>query len=151
MHSFNEIGATLTPQLKICRPNEIDIDMWSLPWQHLKKAVANMAAKDRTIHTEEDRTHLKGIGEIDQPINKSIIHGLGERERKVYNHISTGAVWTEQHLQDVGLSDGRCRHCQQFVDGASHILWKCPAINKHRNINDLANIDVDLLPQYIKH
>ncbi len=49
------------------------------------------------------------------------------------------------------MSDGKCKHCGQETQDITHVLWQCPAINKHRKIHDLGQIDPDLLPNYIKH
>ncbi len=82
---------------------------------------------------------------------KKIISGLGPKEQKIYNHISSGGAWSDAHLQDIGPSDGKCVHCGQDVQDISHITWNCPKINQHRKINDLKEVDSDMLPVFIKH
>ncbi len=82
---------------------------------------------------------------------KKILSNLGPKEQKIYNHISSGGAWSEAHLKDIGLSEGRCQHCGQDVQDITHITWECPEINKHRKIKDLRDVNADLLPDFIKH
>ncbi len=151
INSLEQVGAQLTHDLKITKEGEADIDIWSLPWQHLKKAISEMCANHRVAHASCDRSHLREVGEIDGQITKKIVNGLGPKERCIYNHISTGGAWSESHLQDIGLSQGKCTHCGQVAEDICHVTWHCPIVNKHRKIQDLQNVNPDLLPTYIKH
>ncbi len=152
MHSVEQMGAKITPDLRIVKDNEADIDILHMPWQHLKKATVELAANKRAVDVTDQRSHLKGLNEIDNQIVKKIINRLGDKEARVYNHISTGGAWSEAHLQDIGLSEsGTCTHCGGEVHDISHVLWSCPVVNKHRKVEDLNHLDPQLLPTYIKH
>ncbi len=82
---------------------------------------------------------------------KKILSGLGPKEQKIYSHISTGGAWSEAHLQEIGLSEGKCQHCGQQVQYIKHITWERPEINKHRKILGLKDVNADLLPDFVKH
>ena len=110
-----------------------------------------MMAQTRIKRASQDRTHLDNVCETDAQISKTIVNSLGEKERRIYNHISSGAAWAECHLHDIGLSDGKWKHCGKDTQDITHVSWQCPVINKHRKLNDLDQIDPDLLPTYIKH
>ncbi len=151
INSLQAYDATLTPNLIIARQGEADIDLWNLPWQHLKRAVVEMAAKERAKQAGEERAHLANLQEIDGQISKKIVQSLGDKEKKVYNQISTGGAWSEAHLEEIGLSQGKCTHCGQQADDISHVTWHCPAVNKHRTFIDLKGLNPDALPCFIKH
>ena len=82
------MGATLGTDLVIRKESEASIDLWNLPWQHLKKALTEWCIVTRSKHAAKDRTHLQQVDEIDAHITKKIISCLGDKERKVYSHIS---------------------------------------------------------------
>ncbi len=111
LHSLREVGACLSDDLKIKIKGEPDIDTWHMPSQHLKKSTTNMMANHRARNATASRSHLTGLEEIDAPISKEMISKLATKELKVYNHLASGGAWAEQHLQDIGLSNGRCKHC----------------------------------------
>ncbi len=108
-----------------------------MPWQHLKKAMAKHRARNATAA----RSHLTGLDEIVAPISKNIINNMATKELRVYNHLATGGAWAEQHLQDMGLSNGRCKHCGAKAETITHVTWECPEINKHRQHTKLAKVD----------
>ena len=125
--------------------------MVHMPWQHLKKAVNDLAVRSRAHTASASRSHLKGVEEIDNHIVKKVVASLGQKEQKVYNHISSGGAWADNHLQEIGLSNGKCPHCGQDVDDITHITWQCVSINKHRKNHALKDVDPAMLPTYIKH
>ena len=97
-----------------------------MPWQHLKKATIELAANKRAENASEHRTHLHDIKEIDNQIVKKVVHSLGEKEKRVYGHISSGGAWSEGHLHDIGLSEsGKCTHCGEEVHDIAHMELSC--------------------------
>ncbi len=134
MHSLQECGATLKDDLNIVQPNEPNIDLWHMPWQHLKSAVEEIAANARTRVGTVARQHMKDLNEIDGVIHKKILHVLGPKERKIFNHISSGAAWSEEHKLDIGLSDGKCKLCGANTTDITHVTWECEHIHIHRHI-----------------
>ncbi len=148
---LKEHGAILDSNFVIHIDKEADIDVLNMPWQHLKRAIADIAVRKRNLKAAENRTHMDGLKEVDTQIVHRIIHGLGEKEKKVYRHITSGGAWAENHLEDIGYTDGLCRHCGQKVSDISHALWQCSEINKHRSNRDLCDLDPETLPCYIKH
>ncbi len=151
LHSLRQVGANLTPDFKVTKLKEADISIIDLPWQHLKKAISDLAVHHRATLAEEDRSHLTNLDEVDNQIVKKIIGSLGPKEVKVYNHVSTGAAWSEAHLEEIGYSDGKCKHCGGGMKDITHICWDCPEISKHRKVHDLKDVNPDLLPDFIKH
>ncbi len=152
LQSVEQVRGCITPDLRIVKDKEADIDMLHMPWQHLKKVVSEMASNRRAEDVSKQRSHLKGLKEIDSQIVKKIVNSLGHKEAKVYNHISTGAAWSEAHLHDIGLSNnGTCSHCGGEGCDNTHVAWSCPVINKHRKVQDLKDLDPQLLPNFIKH
>ncbi len=151
MHSLDECGATLRDDFNIIQPNEPNVDIWHMPWQHLKTAVQEIAANARTRVGTESRQHMKDLNEIDGAIHKKILHSLGHKELKVYNHISSGAAWSEEHKADIGLSNGKCKLCGADTTDITHVTWECQHIHKHRQHRALVDLDHSHLPVYIKH
>ena len=43
-----------------------------------------------------------------------------------------------------------CLHCGTKVDDCQHTLWACPAINKHRKLNLMKDVDWKMLPKCIQ-
>jgi hypothetical protein len=149
--NLHKYGAKLSNGLIITIDNEAPIDVINMPWQHVKKAVAEVVINNRSKIASKQRTHLEGLIETDMQIVNKVIAQLGPKEKKIYGHISSGAAWADNHLKDIGESDGKCIHCGEDVDDISHITWKCKVIHKHRKINDLKELNPDVLPCYIKH
>ena len=46
--SLRSCDCTMSDDLSIRSENEADIDLWNMPWQHLKTAVINIATRQRT-------------------------------------------------------------------------------------------------------
>ncbi len=149
--SLHDVGATIDANLIIRKEGEAPIALTHMAWQHLKKAITDLCVNHRASIAQEERTHLHNVGEIGAQLTKKIVNGLGDKERKVYGHLSSGAAWSEAHLQDIGLSQGRCSHCGGAPEDITHVTWHCPAIHKHRQFKDLQHINPDVLPGYIKH
>ncbi len=148
---LNDLGAGLTNELIIKIEGEADIDIINMPWQHLKKAVAELVIRNRNKLAAKQRTHLSQVDEIDNQMIKKIVNKLGPKEQKVYRHIATGGAWADNHLADIGQSDGLCPHCDKQVNDITHILWECEHIHKHRKHRDLCDMDHAQLPLHIKH
>ena len=146
-----QINAELAPNLVITMPNEAPIDMWNMPWQHLKKRIAQVMDNHRMQRASKERAHLSGMGQADGDITKKIINKLGHKEIKIYKYISSGAAWAQGHMHEIGQADEHCQHCGEKADTISHVTWHCKAINKHRKCRELADINPDALPEYIKH
>ena len=151
MHSLKECGATLRDDFNVVQPNEPYVDIWHMPWQHLKNAIQEIAANARTRVGTESRQHMKDLHEIDGSIHKQIIHSLAPKERKVFNHLSSGAAWSEEHKANIGLSNGECKLCGACTTDITHVAWECEHVHKHREHRALVDIDHKLLPTYIKH
>ena len=90
-------------------PGEVNIDIWNMPWQHLKPAIMAIAVRKRNSGISDTRTFCGSNKEIDISIMQQVIHSLGEVEQKIYAHIATGAFWHEQQLSEIKRSDGKCK------------------------------------------
>ena len=145
-----DCGGTIGADLIIRVPNETDIDIWNMPWQHLKKAVFDLAGRSRAKHFNMTRTYQGDIDEFDQTIICSIMNSFGDHEARVLRYIATGAFWDEAHKACINTSDGTCPHCMKRDIDSEHIHWNCPCINAHRNIKHVANIDPACLPKCVK-
>ncbi len=151
LYSLNQVGATMSHDFIIRRANEPDIDVLNMPWQHLKKVFQEMAIPHRNNRATDQRAHLTGLEEHDTLITKKILHSLGDKEARVYKHVTAGAAWSDKHLQEIGDSDGRCPHCGCEVRDITHVLWECQKVKEHRKCSSIADIDPQSLPCYIKH
>ena len=152
MSSIEQAGGNIDQQLQIEQPSEVNIDILNMPWQHLKKAAMQIAINKRVRSVSVQRTHTAALKEVDIQISKKIVNSLGDKECKVYNHIASGAAWSEAHLHDIGLAtSSKCSHCGEEVTDITHVTWSCPVINQHRRIEDLKSLDPQLLPAYIRH
>ena len=150
--SLKSCGCSMSDDLIIRSENEPDIDLWNMPWQHLKTAIINIATRQRTRNItggKNARTFCGTLGEIDEAIVKKLVNNMAPKESNVYTHLSTGAFWNECQLHDIHMSDGLCYHCKQPVEDSSHITWGCPCVNQHRKHTKLANFDWKILPKSI--
>ena len=146
VESLKHHGSILRDDLTIVTPNEADFNIWEMPWQHLKTALCDLVTRDQLRKVEGQRTFCGDLQEIDLPILNQTIAELGDKEKRVHQHVATGAFWHEQQLADISESDGKCRHCGQNVCGTDHTLWNCQVINGHRKNTDLCHIKTDTLP-----
>ena len=93
-----------------------------MPWQHFKEAAALMAIDARALRVSRERTHVKGINEIDTGLVKEVIAKMGNKEAKVYKHIATRGAWSEAHLHEIGLAENcECPHCGVIVSDVTHV------------------------------
>ncbi len=148
---LKDLGAGLSDSFVITMDNEADIDIINMPWQHLKKAVADLVIRKRNKQAAQQRSHINGMQEMDNQMARKIVNKLGPKEQKVYRHVATGGAWADSHLASIGKSDGCCPHCGKSVDDMTHILWDCEEIHKHRKLRDLCGLDHSQLPTHIKH
>ena len=100
------------------------IDVWNMPWQHLKTAIYDLASRGRIKHVLNKRTFCGEVREVDQPIIKKIVNCFGDKEGRVLAHIATGGFWGEDQKGDIQLSNGMCPHCGKHDVNTQHILWE---------------------------
>ncbi len=89
MHSLDECGATLRDFFNIIQPSEPNVDIWNMPWQHLKQAIMDIVIRHRTKQTATQRTFIDNLQEIDRPIINSLLDKMGDKERNVYRYVAT--------------------------------------------------------------
>ena len=68
MQSLKACGCSLDQQFNIRASGEPTINMWEIPWQHLKTAIFGIGARSRNKRIQNDRTFCGQFDEIDQPI-----------------------------------------------------------------------------------
>ena len=150
IQDLNACGCTLHEDFNITAPDEQDINLWRIPWQHLKTAIMGIAVRDRNRCIQQNRTFCGTFQELDQPILHNTIHKLGVKEQKIFAHIATGGFWNESQLHEIQSSEGKCTHCGKQAADSNHVLWECEVINTHRKINKLSNLKHQHLPNSIK-
>ena len=150
IHNLRQYKCTLRDDLTIVQENEADIHIWNMPIQHLKIAVMQIPTRHRIQRASKSRTYCGEIQEIDDQIMKEILQNLGEKEKRIYTHINTGAFWHEGQLHSIDEADGKCRNCGAHVQDAQHILWNCPEVNKYRHLGLCQNIVWQMLPKCIR-
>ncbi len=136
--------------LVIRQIGEPDINIWQLPWQHLKRALYDAVSRHRAVNVDNERTFHGHVGEIDSCIAKSVVNKFATHEKHVLRYVNTGAFWSEGQLGDIGRSDGSCIHCGSPNVGAAHVLWNCDKVNCHRKFKGLANVRAEVLPTCIQ-
>ena len=149
IHQLAAYDHSIDTSLIIKGPNEAEIDVWNMPWQHLKTAVMGIVQRHRTKRIDEHRTFVGTITEIDDNLHKKVIHHLGTAEQKIHMHISTGGFWAEIQNDAINSTGTQCQHCGQEVTGPEHVLWRCPCINKHRKHREMCEVDPNDLPKSI--
>jgi ribonuclease HI len=159
-HNYGPIGGLLQ-HLHACnvsmgadfvlrQHNEPNINMCELPWQHLKKAIFDVAGRARSKAINLSRTYHGKIEEMDTAIIASILNGFGEHEANIIRYIATGAFWDEAHKAIIETSNGSCPHCGDANIGNTHMHWECKHINSHRKHKQLCEIAPNSLPQCVK-
>ena len=133
--------------LIIRQDDEPDIDIWNMPWQHLKTAITSIPVRQRTKATDSNRTFAGNIKEVDHEMMKGLLNKMGHKEARIYRYISTGAMWNEHQLNNIDKGEGKCRHCGIKVEDSEHVLWKCPVIHKYRTNKDLCKLDTKHIPK----
>ena len=106
-------GIGLDSDLNVSDNEEVLINIWNMPWQHLKKAVFDLVTMARDARIAEHCTsagHFKGL---DSDSSMSANQKLRAKDKRVYMHIATGCFWGEDHMQEVFASKGVCPHCGQ--------------------------------------
>ena len=106
LQSLREVGADLDENLCITQPNEAPIDIWCMPFQHLKKAVAEIAIRDRLRREAAHRQHLAGVAELDGPIFKNCINKEAWLRRGLLRMSPQGALGGMTSLRRLGEAKG---------------------------------------------
>ncbi len=151
LSDLESLGCTMGQDLIIRQKDEPDIDIWNMPWQHLKTAITKIPSRQRAKATDATRTFAGEISEIDHEVMKGLLNKMGEKEARVYRYVSTGAMWNENQLHSIDKGDGKCRHCKAYVEDTEHILWKCPVIHKYRKNKELCEVNTDCIPKCVKN
>ena len=133
MRNLFECGYTMGQEFVIFADNEPTINLWHLPWQHLKSATFGIAVRARVKSINAKRTFLGEVKEIDEEVFRKSINRYDTHDQRVLNHIATGGFWSEEQLHDIQRGSVVCRHCGSDEPSAIHTLWNCPVINKLEN------------------
>lgn len=150
LSQLHRIGAGMDEDCIIYKHDEAPLDIGRVPWQQLKSAVAEMAARARTRACAGTRRDNIGTMEVD--IEATKCEGkITAEDRRCLWRIQVGAVWTKDYLFKNGeVIDDKCPHC-----GArhtiKHVLWECPAHQQLRHEVDaeLAKVDHNYLPEAV--
>jgi hypothetical protein len=70
--NLQQYGYELNTDLTITKYNEAPIDLWRMPWQHLKTAMHNIATRGRLDTINSNRTFCGHIEEIDELIVRKL-------------------------------------------------------------------------------
>ena len=73
------MGCTMGQDLIIKQDKEPDIDVWNMPWQHLKTAILSIPIRQRMKSTDQMRTFAGNINEIDQEMTKGLLSKMGQK------------------------------------------------------------------------
>ena len=151
MQELDQLAYSMDEHLNIFAPNEPTIQLWHMPWQHIRKAITAIGIRFRARRIDNERTFHAHVGEVDGLATKYVSNKLGRKERSIHMHLTTGAFWAEDQLQTISVSDGKCPHCQQPVVGTRHVLWDCHAIKKHKKFRKFVDINPDALPTCVQN
>ena len=130
---LESMGYKMDDNLIITHPNETPIDIWHMPIQHLKAAVLNIAKRARATNAAKHRTYFE-CAEIDHNMIKEICGKFQQKEINIFRHIATGGMWSEEQLETIQMSNGKCKHCGLNATNSLHTLWDCPKINSHKKV-----------------
>ena len=149
IEDLTRAGIKFDDSLRLHEEGEVPIDIWEMPWQHLKRAVFDLLTRARDKRVDNHRTFAGKFNELDYDISKKINHSLGYKEKRVYMHVATGGFWGEDHMQEAFDTDGKCPHCGEQNVSTKHILWQCPNINQNRSFKELCDLPSECLPEAI--
>jgi len=143
-------GWHLYDDLTIHKEGEAPIDIINMPWQHLRKAIGDLASRARLKDTMLQRSFFGTMEEMDPQIMREAMSSMGTKEQKVLNYINTGAYQDEYKKAAYDLSDGKCQHCGEVIRDSTHILGACPEVEKQRKTKHLSPQEYDILPKALK-
>ena len=146
-----EYGYKVDLDFDLRKIDEPTINFWTMPVQHLRVAIYDLARLHRDNKIAKERTFLDSYGEMDHEMAKDIINKFGDKEQRVHKHIATGGMWNDNEIQDISQLDNKCKHCGEVVEDSTHVLWDCCVVNKHRKHNDLKDVNMDGVPKAIKY
>ena len=151
MRDLRRLGAKLHEDLRITQDGEAVLDLWHLPWQHLPRAIEDLAVRYRTREEAGRRQHAVGLLELDTDIMRKAIAKLGATERNVLAHVATGGAWGQDRLADLGRSAGHCELCGKEHVDVEHVYWHCVVVHRHRRHRRLVDLPPHLLPRPLRH
>lgn len=82
-------------------------------------------------------THYSQQSGVRPPPHRDKETGLSRRERVVLSHLRTNAKCPilRTYLHDIGAEEsGTCLKCQLEDADLNHVLFNCPAMDKHRHL-----------------
>ena len=101
VNELNKYGYAIDPEFNITKVNEPTINLWQMPWQHLKTAICDVVRIQRDKDVSVTRTFLESFGETDHDMIKGILNSFGEKEQRIYKHIASGAMWNAKEIQEI--------------------------------------------------
>ena len=121
-----------------------------MPWQHLKKAIADIVSRARLNETRQQRSFFGDLDELEPQLMKEAMNSMGTKEQKVLNYVNTGAYQDDYKKATYDLSDGKCQHCGEIVVDSTHVLGACPKVEEQRSAKHLTQDEYKMLPKALK-
>ena len=70
VNELSKYGYDIDPEFNITKVNEPTINLWQMPWQHLKTAICDVVRIQRDKDVSVSRTFLESFGETDHDMIK---------------------------------------------------------------------------------
>ena len=120
----------LNEDIAIQTEHEMDIDIRATPWQDFRGQVEALSKRSRLRQAAKERTFLAKVVEIDSHVLAAALKNRNQEDKRILQHILTGATWTQQQMYNIGKAPTNlCKLCGQpeldirILGGWSHIRY----------------------------
>ena len=129
VRSCHLAGAALDNAFTIKQAHETDINILTIPWQHLRPSVADVIKRGRGRQAALVRTALKDIPEVDDFMTRRILSRADPSHRNILISVVTLGRWEPAALRALDYSDDQsCRFVRnQPVHGDTFCVTAPPS------------------------
>jgi hypothetical protein len=129
LHSLHQAGAALDNEGFIRQMDEVPLQVFDLPINHLKNAARDVAIRARERAAGAARTHLDSLQEIDTQVLRLALAKGEKDDRGLLNYLSSGGAISNMLKTRFDYdASTRCPHCQELGQDIIHTLWRCPEL-----------------------
>ena len=131
---FSACGIAIDHQWKCHFPGMRVLDLFRDPWQALLLFLSDCYIEYELANQRRPRASLGPSPSVDWQATFNAMKALPGPKQSMLRSVQCGAIITPQELSKAGLVDGpRCRECGAEEADLEHMLWICPAYQRHRH------------------
>ena len=148
--TVHKMGAAMdTQNFDIHKRGEVSTAFLDIPYNHVKKAIANHLTRARSRAAQTQRTLNQDMEETDIAVFKLAFRRVMGEARKIVSYLTAGGALSRDKLFDMGLAKTKqCPFCSCSIQTIDHTLHYCnhPELVKARAWQEEDPININSIP-----